>query len=491
MQSVKIKHIRPVGIRKVWDLEVKDDHNYFANKVLVHNCEYHQMLTHYGEKYGVELFRLKDLFIKYYHKNLKFYPTHPNGNILRGDTRLFAVVDELGLFALPKGTEEEDEQSARANADEAYKSLSNSLTTVQAIAMQLLKEEINAPPALIMGVSSPMSFRDKVMRLLAESRTPEGEKYILGIQLPTWQVNPHIHRDTPIITMAYASNPEKAERDFGANPPRVHSAFIGRNIVKHELFTEKPSHNMIYQYDQPGMLYAKVEKIRTINFPSLVCIDAGSVSNSFSISAAHYDADTGKTVVSTLLECMPHEGRRIDFNLMYKNVILPICKDVNAVALLADQWQSLDILHRAREDMGLLPDGKPKCLTKQYTPRRKDFDTMVSMLQNSNFILPFLPEHQYEEVMNGSIVDYRLLNGKTPQHLALQLLTIQDLGENRCPGKGDGFVDDSVRCLVLCTKVHEEKVMARLKDAINQGVVGVKKGMPLPAFAGRSIGGRR
>ena len=102
--------------------------------------ELHAVLDHYGNKYGIELYRKKDLFLKYYHKNLKFYPTHPNGNILRGDTRILSVVDELGLFPLPSGEDEEDEQSARANADEAHKSLTNSLVTVQAISLNLLKE---------------------------------------------------------------------------------------------------------------------------------------------------------------------------------------------------------------------------------------------------------------------------------------------------------------------------------------------------------------
>lgn len=50
---------------------------------------YHELLDFYGNKYGIELYRKKDIFIKYYHKNFKFYPTHPNGSILRGDTRVF------------------------------------------------------------------------------------------------------------------------------------------------------------------------------------------------------------------------------------------------------------------------------------------------------------------------------------------------------------------------------------------------------------------
>jgi hypothetical protein len=403
------------------------------------------------------------------------------------NTRIFAVIDELGLFPLPRGDAEEDEQSSRANSDEAHKSLTNSLTTVQAISIDLLAKGINAPPALMLGVSSPMSHRDKVMRLLNDSKSEEGSKYILGVNLPTWKVNPSIHRNTPIIALAYSRNPEKAERDFGANPPTFHSAFVGKGSIKHSLFQEKPSHRLIYQYDRPGMLYAKVEKLRAIKHPCLVCLDAGSVNNSFSLSACYYDEKENCVHVPTLLECMPHDGRAINFTLLYQNLILPVAKDLNAVAILADQWQSLDLLHRATEDMGLLTDGKPRCLSKQYSPRRKDFDFLVSLLNNESILLPFLEIANFTEIMEGSVVDFRLLNGKPAQHLLLQMLTVREGGTGKCPIKGEGFTDDLWRTLVLCTKLFEPKVMERIKNAkLLDADLGAKSKMPMPVFLGRS-----
>ena len=482
----RVASVTPVGPRQVYDLEVKDEHNYFASGISVHNCEYHKLLDFYGNKYGVELYRKKDLFIKYYHKSLKFYPTHPNGNILRGDTRIFGVIDELGLFPLPTGDDDEDERSARANSDEAHKSLTNSLVTVQNATDYLLAQGFNPPPALMLGVSSPMSHRDKVMRLLGDSKTPEGSQYILGVNLPTWHVNPHINRDTPAIVLAYARNPEKAERDFGANPPRVHSAFVPRPAIKYELFNQPMSHQIQYVYDQPGFISARLEQLKgSVDYPSLVCIDAGSVNNSFTLTAGHYNFDTSKTEVSTVLECMPHEGRRIDFNLMYLGVILPICQALNAVALLADQWQSLDLLHRIKADMGNLPDGKPRCLSKQYSPRRSDFDTLVSMMENDNLLMPRLAREQFDAVMKGEVYDFRTLNGKPMQHLVLQLATVKDNGAGKCPGKGDGFTDDTFRSLVLITKIHEPKIMSRLVEARKLGI-GSKRSNPLPVVRGRS-----
>lgn len=448
--------------------------------------EYHQLLDHSGEKYGMELYRRKDEFLKYFHKGLRFYPTHPNGSVLRGDTRILGALDELGLFPLPTGKDEEDETSVKANADEAHKSLTNSLATVQAIYLDLLKRGYNPPPALMLGVSSPFSERDKVMRLLALSRDPEAGKFLLGVNLPTWEVNPHINRDHPIIVTAYASNPEKAERDFGANPPRVSSTFIHRNSIQHEDWVCKPTHQMTYMYDKPGLIYAKVQKIGTVQHPSILCLDAGVVNNSFCLSGAHFDFNTQKTKISTLLEIMPHDGRRIDFNALYQNVILPVAKDINAVAILADQWQSIDLLSRAKDDMGNYPNGKPLCMTKQYSPRRKDFEALVAMMTNHSMQLPFITEQEWKDVMDGKISDFHTLNGKPSAHLLLQMLTVMDIGPNKAPTKGPGFTDDLFRSLVLTVKIHEPAIMARLHEWKDNPFTNAKTQSPRPVSVGRS-----
>lgn len=456
--------------------------------------EYFKILDHAKEVHGKEFYRRSTLYMSILHKNMRFYPTGPRSTTLRGDTRLFALLDELGLFKLPKGDSEEDGDSEMANADEAHKSLMNSLTTAQTIRWRLLQEGVSSvPSSLMMSVSSPYSLRDKVMRLLRESRTPEGSKYILGVNLPTWEANPGIERDTPIIAAAYASNPEKAERDYGANPPTVHSRFVPVKAYQSGVFVNgQNSHTFTHLFDQPGYIYGKVERIRTFRFPSVVSIDAGLNNNSFTITGQHYDFDTGKTVGTTIIECMPQDGRNVNFNLLYTNVILPVCKDLNAVALLADQWQGIDILHRIEIDMGNNPLGKTRCKAVQYSPKRRDFDAVVSMMSSGNILLPTINSEDQQRITDGQIENYRTeMVGKPVQHLYLQLNTVQDTGPSRCPGKGDGYTDDIFRSLVLgVSKVHHEKVMARLteaRDFVYEGQ-GNRSRMPPPAFAGRSGG---
>lgn len=455
--------------------------------------EYFALLDHYKEKYGKELYRDSTLYLKVFHKNLHFYPSGPRSSTLRGDTRIMALLDELGLFPLPKGDEEEDETSERANADEAHKSLTNSLTTVQAVSLRLLEEgQSSVPPALMLCVSSPASQRDKMMRLIRESKTEVGGRHILGIQLPTWEANPNIEKNHPIIEMAYNANPEKAERDFGANPPMVHSTYIKRNLVEHGIFVNgQNSHVLKYQLDRPGELYAKIEKVRSVRWPSLLTIDAGHVNNSFTITAGHFDFKEQKTVVSTVLECMPMEGRKINFNLMYHHVILPLAKDVNAIGLVADQWQGLDLLYRLAEDMGMNPLQKPRVKSVQYSPKRKDFNVLYAMLEAKNILLPTLIAEFANRIYDGQIENWRtdMLNHPI-EHLLLQMMTVKEESEGKPPVKGDGFTDDIFRSLVLLTKIHDPKVMERLKEAKDWAYDGSggRKGMPMPSFAGRSGG---
>ncbi|WP_438451029.1 hypothetical protein, partial [Listeria monocytogenes] len=150
--------------------------------------------------------------------------------------------------------------------------LYNSLGTVSVAYENLLKEGIHsAPPPLLFNVSSPYSQRDKMMRLLRESRTPDGEKTMLGVNLATWEMNPFYTRQSQIIATAYAANPEKAARDWGANPPAVHSRFIHPDTIAQGTFVNGPNaHNFIYQFDKPGEVYGRIETVRRFKWPSII-----------------------------------------------------------------------------------------------------------------------------------------------------------------------------------------------------------------------------
>jgi hypothetical protein len=368
---------------------------------------------------------------------------------------------------------------------------------VQTLREKLLKQGVShVPPALLLSVSSPFSLRDKVMRLLRHSRTPEGRRTILGTNFATWEINPNIDRDNPAIVAAYSANAEKAERDYGANPPAVHSRYMPISSFDKAFRNGQNSHNFSYDFSQAGFIAGTIEKVRTFRWPSVVSIDAGSVDNSFTITGGHYDFDQNKSVITTVLECMPQDGRQVNFNKLYLQVILPLLKDLNAVGLFADQWQSIDILNRAQDDMGLNPLGKPRCKSLKHSPNRKAFDNVRAMLAAGNVILPSVNEADAKRILGGEIASYKqeMIN-KPVQHLMLQMSTVKDIGPSRCPTKGDDMTDDIYRAFVLnVALMHNPKVMEALKLAKDwtYGDNGNRARMPMPAFVGRSgMGGYR
>jgi hypothetical protein len=437
--------------------------------------DYFELMDYYGKKYGAELYNKKLQFIRFNYKNLNLIPTHPGWEALRGETRFGAALDELGLFPLPSGDDadsiegDDDENGGSgsamsndrkmANADEAHTSLNNSLVTVQEASMELLKEgKFHIPTGLMFGVSSPQSHRDKVMRLLRESQTEEGSKTMLGSQLPTWEVNPSLHRDSPRIARLYAANPEKAERDFGANPPRVHSVFIRTQVIGPAFQGPKSTHTMDYDFSVEERIRGKLKQRTATEFASVMSIDAGYSNNSFTICSSYFDFKTGKTHTTTVLELIPSQKRKIDFEAMYSDVILPLAKATNAAVLLADQWNSLSTLSRLEKDIEGL-------VAKQLSPKRKHFDAARQMLVEGSVVLP-KTEIDIDELFSTHVDSYRKhFTGKPVSHLAYQMSTVRDMHPNRPPEKPEVGTDDIFRAWVLGVSViHQPRVQKLLQE---------------------------
>lgn len=447
-----------------------------------------QLLDHYGKKYGVELYNRKTEFIKFFHKNINLVPTHPGWEALRGETRFGAAIDELGLFPLPELVTAEDDiegeativnNKKMANADQAHTSLSSSLVTVQSAALELMAEgKYHVPTGMMFGVSSPTSHRDKVMRLLTQSQTEEGAKTMLGLQMPTWEVNPYLGRDTPMIARSYAANHDEAERNFGANPPRVYAVYIAQKLVEKNVFVHnRNSHILDYDYTD-GQISAKVRKAVSSNNPSILTVDAGHSNNSFTLCSQYFDFKTGQTITTTVLEIIPTGKRKINFNSIYQNVVLPVARDTNAALVFADRWNSLDLLYRIAADI-------PGVVAKQFTPLRRHFDAARALLVEGNARLPHC-EMPMADIFENVIDQYRIFFMNKPvSHLVHQMTTVRDLHSKRPPEKGEGYTDDIFRAWVLGgALMHLPKVQEILQEwKIKMDRNGTS---PSAVFVGRS-----
>lgn len=449
--------------------------------------ELFKLLDYYGRKYGIELYNRKIEFIKFFHKNVHLMPTHPGWEKLRGATRIGASFDELGLFPLPEVIVNELDVEGEmnlvnnkkmANADQAHRSVSNSLLTVRNLSKDLLAAgNFHIPTGLMLGVSSPTNHRDMVMRLLAQSQTEVGSRTMLGIQLPTWEVHPKINRDDPELEAAFNSNPEDAKRDFGADPPRVYNTYIKTATVERGIFVGGRNTHMLDYDFQASTISARVRKAAPCYNASVLTVDAGHNNNSFTLCSQYFDQKSGQTVTTTVLEVIPSGGRRINFNDMYKNVILPVAKDTHAAIVFADRWNSLELLYRISADI-------PGIVAKQFTPQRRHFDSARQLLVEQNARFP-TPEIPIEDVTSAVIDNYRkFFFGKPVAHLVHQMTTVKDSHVKRPPEKGEGFTDDIFRAWVLgASLIHLPKV----QEILQQWQVRIDRTSAPPAvFVGRS-----
>ena len=97
--------------------------------------QYFQLLDDYEERTGIELYKFKDTFLSFSHKNLILNTSGPNKRTLRGSTRWLSITDEIGWF--PHG--DDNDERERASANEVYVSLDRSLKTVRKTGRKLLQ----------------------------------------------------------------------------------------------------------------------------------------------------------------------------------------------------------------------------------------------------------------------------------------------------------------------------------------------------------------
>lgn len=403
--------------------------------------EYHALLNSISSKRGQEIFQInpQGLYIRYFHRNLEFYPSGPSKRALAGDTRVIAGIDELGLFPFNVASSEEEEQyddeRERANADEVHQVITNSLLTVRNGVLACYRKGISAvPQAILFNASSPKSWKDKICQLYLQSKD---EPTMLGVNLPTWDINPLITQDNPEIQKAYRKNPAKAERDWGANPPQVSSELFDETIEPY--FTLKNLGRIRYEHSEDRTL-GKYEPIVQMDEypPSLLSLDAGETNNAFAMTLSTKEGHYVR--VPLCLEIVPKQGKKIDFAYLYSNIIVPIVKAYNVKFVRADRWQSSFVLDQLEQDFG--GEG---LTTGKVSLRLSDFKEFTSFVDSGQLMLPSM-ELEPADIMRVKDFKKDLLNYPI-SHLYLQFRTVQQARGNF--NKGDGYTDDIFRALAV------------------------------------------
>lgn len=491
---------------------------------------YFQLMKQHGEKIGEELIVIKDSFINFRRSRLLIGPAAPNIGTLRGDTRCGGAIDELGLFKFGAGAED----YVTISADEIHASLSNALATVRVAASKLIRSgENNVQQAIMFNLSSPMSVFDKIMTLV---RASVGSRTMLGVRLPTWEVNPMVTRED--LQVYWDTDPVKAERDFGANPPLAAAAFFEDQEKVAAMFTgtrNRVSYQTLIRTNKQGVLEKAARITNTQEMakmpPSLMTMDSGVTSNSFSLSISipvvsgvirpqprqsaqgftqqrkgatpladarlrvqekvqrqlnsrpldinsDNNGENLKCRVLATLEVIPPKGGRINFRAMYERAIVPLLKPFNVRVLVTDRWQNILLLDQARDHHNID--------TFQYSLRYTDFEAIRSYMEGGRLECPATETRPFEDILTFDHKAYPYCFENRPiDHLALQFLTVQDTG--RTVDKGPNLTDDSFRSVALA--MHYLKNIDFVKSYLSGQSTMKSHGGGLVAMPGGDGGG--
>ena len=431
--------------------------------------QYFQLLDDYEERTGIELYKFKDTFLSFNHKNLILNTSGPNKRTLRGATRWVSIIDEIGWF--PHG--DDNDERERASANEVYVSLDRSLKTVRKSTMKLLKEGYdNIPLAYGCGISSPSSYNDKIMELV---RNFKGSKEVLVHQAPTWEMNPLFTKED--FAKEYQDDPIKAERDFGANPPMAENAWISDVKSLDHLLVNRWV--IDYQYDHftnrsgVDMVFGKLRSTKAPPTcpPTVLTIDAGYSNNSFALAITANDG-RGANVLA-VAEIAPKKGITvINYTRTVKQLLYPLIKAFNVQAVGADRWNSLKLLQDIEEDCHVQ--------TFQYSLKPTDFDLVYDYLMED---LPAIKLPRPEMDLGQIFVTSDYPHGfkyKPNSHLYHQFSTVNVDGRGSVE-KGNGYTDDILRAVALGirTCVLEDTIKKfNLKGATKQTryAIGARSG---------------
>jgi hypothetical protein len=437
-------------------------------------------LVEEGRRVGVPLYHAATRFILFPGKRISVHVRAASSTNLRGATRIFATLDELGWF---NSTEEGKRRAGVKDGTEVFNALDNSLVTVrtQADRRRRVHQDYNSLDGYMFNISSPSSIADPIMqRAGVASRHPR----MYYTHYPTWEVNPDEEETT--IREQLAGNPERLQRDFCAIPPRALSPFFpNANLVRQlEAPNSEQQLSDLFNYsideirdtDGRAVLRPVIQSIQPDFLGGRVlAIDNGEVDNSFALCVARFDPDLDGVVYEEFLEVAPYKGFSVDLAWCYDELILPLVGTYRFVRVVFDRWNSAQQVHDLRNNH--------QVQTERYTLKWSDFMTFRNCLQDMKVRFA-TPEVAPDELLQ---MRGRLRSTYPRAHFQLQLTTVEEF--SRKVYKPANGTDDLFRVGALA---HSD-IMRHKDEYLKQSAGNTRRGPGMVSagvFRGSSSTGR-
>lgn len=363
------------------------------------------------------------------------------------NTRATAMIDEIGWFLQHLKGGKAGADPERLDAKGTHEALDRSLLTVRSAAHKLLISGANenVPMGYMYETSSPSSKTDMIMQLYEESR---GSHTTYGYRMATWEANPTIPRDSPIIIDAYRKDPITAHRDYAAVPPVSGNPYVKLPSLK-TLFSKRRENGghlkTIRVVNAAGQSQTSGEIKRLKPHKGEVCVlavDAGSVNNSFAITVLYAHRETGRIICPFIGEIFPSPEAPIHFPHVTENVLNMLIEHYNVQLVMSDRWQSIMMLQTLCEEHEI------PFVTRSL--KYPEFDTFrQTAIYDGALQLPMLECKPKDAIKMAGNPGYPQTYIKQPiSHLLYQFVGVNDI-PNVGVTKPDGGTDDLFRSLVL------------------------------------------
>lgn len=358
---------------------------------------YHEILDDAAERVGEdELYKIKDGFVFYKNASLWLAPSSPSRRNLRGRTRVFAGVDEMGHFS-------ENQDRVNISGLEVWRALTRSMSTVRPAIRRLRKRGVvGVPQAITVSISSPWEVSDPQMQLFNSSQRPEMRKTMLSVKRPTWEANPDVTFED--LADEFALDPVSAWRDYGCAPPYSTASFVNgiepfkrvidrkhKNAVSQRTIAVKPPKKRRRGSETRVAVSARLEfRWEDAVLPKIMAFDAGKMKNSFAVCVAHLD-ENGELSYDAFVEIRPRHNKPVSFNRVYDDVLVPLVKRMNVRVCISDRWQHEKIVGDLDENYGVIHF--------PHTLKYGEFQAWRDDLLQGRFTMP-RPECTAKEILN-------------------------------------------------------------------------------------------
>jgi hypothetical protein len=420
---------------------------------------YHRFLRGEEKRLGVELLHKLKTSIMYSHKHLLWNATGSQDRKMRGDTRIFGAIDELGWMI----SDEQKTDLQNMNADAIYTALSNSLTTMRTKHRQIWgPTNYDIPPILMSNISSPSSVKDKIMRLSKEAKKNDR---ILAVHGATWTWNPDYTYESLREEMAHVDE-LTFMRDFGSEPPIASNPYISEPKLIDKIavgdflglacveYTDKDFQGDAYK--SARLMCSRPEKL----IPRLVSFDLGTTKNSLAVCLFSLTPEL-KPKLDFAFVIRPEKNVRANIAKFFEDFTIPLCTNYNIRHAFFDRWQSLDQIERLK-NMGVN--------AQIYSLTYKEMDSIRGAIISQSIIIPRL-KYSMEQYVKEYIDDIQHIDPLAV--LGLQLLTVRDTGHKMAkPLLGD---DDVFRAFCLgVAKLSETNIK---KEYLHNNAVKTSGGL--------------